>query len=148
MGRSCPPPRLSLWATSLCAALVLGGCSSGNSHARAEERVVEVVERDFRIEVSTTRIPAGDVVISVANRGPVRHELILVRTGQHTLPFRKDGITVDEEALTTSTVGALEPGRVGDVRQLHLRLNRGRYMMLCNMAGHYLGGMRAELVVT
>jgi uncharacterized cupredoxin-like copper-binding protein len=29
---------------------------------------------------------------------------------------------------------------------LHLR--PGRYELFCNMAGHYLGGMRAELVVT
>jgi len=27
------------------------------------------------------------------------------------------------------------------------KLEPGRYELLCNMAGHYLGGMRTELVV-
>ena len=46
----------------------------------------------------------------VRNRGPVAHELIVVRRGSAGLPLRADGITVDEEALEPLTAGALEPG--------------------------------------
>jgi uncharacterized cupredoxin-like copper-binding protein len=30
---------------------------------------------------------------------------------------------------------------------LHLHLTPGRYVLFCNMAGHYLGGMHRTLVV-
>jgi uncharacterized cupredoxin-like copper-binding protein len=44
-------------------------------------------------------------------------------------------------------VGELEPGDPGAVRTLRLKLSPGRYVFFCNMAGHYLGGMRHEVVV-
>jgi uncharacterized cupredoxin-like copper-binding protein len=34
------------------------------------------------------------------------------------------------------------------VEEVLLHLKPGRYELFCNMAGHYLGGMRAALVVT
>jgi uncharacterized cupredoxin-like copper-binding protein len=106
-----------------------------------------VRESDFAIRAAR-RVSAGDVVLRVRNRGPDEHELIVLRASRPRLPFRSDGFTVDEEALQRSEAGALEPGEPGTVRALRLRLTPGRYVLLCNMAGHYLGGMRADLVVT
>jgi uncharacterized cupredoxin-like copper-binding protein len=34
------------------------------------------------------------------------------------------------------------------VRELEVTLRKGYYEVFCNMAGHYMGGMRALLVVT
>jgi uncharacterized cupredoxin-like copper-binding protein len=127
---------------------VMGGCSSGHSSAQGPGNVVNVTERDFHISVAPTHLRAGDVVLSVHNQGPEYHELIVVRAGRPTLPLRADGVTVDEQALVAATVGALDPGVPGAVRRLRLRLAPGRYEMFCNMAGHYLGGMRTELVVS
>ena len=55
-------------------------------------------------------------------------------------------MTVDEEALSARIVGALEPGPAGDVRTLAVDLRPGRYMLLCNMYGHYMGGMHQVVV--
>jgi uncharacterized cupredoxin-like copper-binding protein len=55
-------------------------------------------------------------------------------------------MTVDEDALEHSIPGALEPQSPGDHR-LKVHLTPGRYELICNMTGHYFGGMRAELVV-
>jgi uncharacterized cupredoxin-like copper-binding protein len=98
--------------------------------------------------VAPTRLARGDAVLSVRNRGPVHHELIVVRTSDPALPFRADGVTVDEDKVESETVGVLEPGAAGTVRQLRVRLEPGRYELFCNMAGHYLGGMHAELTVS
>jgi uncharacterized cupredoxin-like copper-binding protein len=87
-------------------------------------------------------------VLSVHNRGPDDHELIVVRARDSALPLRADGVTVDEDALEPAKVGILEPGAPGSVRELRLRLAPGRYELFCNMAGHYLGGMYAELMVS
>lgn len=126
----------------------IGGCSSGPTEARREGSVVHVTEGDFWISATPARVAAGDVVVSVRNRGPVQHEFIVVRKQDAALPFRADGVTVDEEMLERATVGGLEPGAPASVRQLRLHLAPGRYELFCNMSGHYLGGMHAELVVS
>jgi uncharacterized cupredoxin-like copper-binding protein len=109
--------------------------------------VVRITERDFRIH-APARIRAGEVRIVVTNHGPDQHELIVVRTSAAgELPLRSDGATVDEEALDPVTVGVLEPGAVGSVRELDVDLRPGSYEVFCNMAGHYLGGMSAEFTV-
>jgi uncharacterized cupredoxin-like copper-binding protein len=130
---------------ALCA---LTGCSSGHDSDHAAGTVANVTERDFHISVSPARLPAGSVVLSVHNRGPENHELIVVRVGGDPIPLRKDGITVDEDKLKPDTIGSLGPGASGSVRELRMRLTPGRYEVFCNMSGHYLGGMHAELTVS
>ena len=123
----------------------LSGCGGGGS-ASSRAAVVPVSERDFSI-TAPKRLSSGDVLLRVRNRGPDDHELIVVRADDGRLPMRRDGITIDEEALQRAEVGALEPGQPGAVRELQLNLAPGRYVLFCNMNGHYLGGMHRNLVV-
>jgi hypothetical protein len=44
-------------------------------------------------------------------------------------------MTVNEEAVEGSEVGVLELGQPGSVRELHVHLTPGRYILLCNMSG-------------
>jgi uncharacterized cupredoxin-like copper-binding protein len=44
-------------------------------------------------------------------------------------------------------VRKLEAGKPGSLRTLSVRLGPGRYVLFCNMSGHYLGGMDHDLVV-
>jgi uncharacterized cupredoxin-like copper-binding protein len=107
---------------------------------------VRVTERDFQISAAPTRVAAGDVLLAVRNHGPDTHELILVRS-RSRLPLRLDGLTVDERALEPLTVGTVDGVRPGSVRRVRLHLQRGRYELFCNMAGHFMAGMHTELVV-
>jgi uncharacterized cupredoxin-like copper-binding protein len=128
----------------VCLALLAAGCGSGGHQAAAP--VVRITERDFRI-TAPKHVRAGEVVLTVSNRGPDAHELIVVRDRKSELPLRRDGSTVSEEKLEPVTAGALEPGQPHSVRNLHLHLAPGTYELFCNMSGHYLGGMHAKLVV-
>jgi uncharacterized cupredoxin-like copper-binding protein len=130
---------------AILATLATSGCGEKRAETAVHPKVVQVAERDFRIK-APERLPAGDVVLSVKNRGPDDHELILLREGKAHAPFRADGITIDEDAVERSIAGALEPGGPG-TRRLRVHLKPGRYVMFCNMAGHYLGGMDKDLVV-
>jgi uncharacterized cupredoxin-like copper-binding protein len=85
--------------------------------------------------------------LTVANKGPDNHELIVVRTPSARLLLRSDGLTVNEEALRPVKQKSLEPGAPGTVRELRLHLTPGRYVLFCNMSGHFLAGMHAELLV-
>jgi uncharacterized cupredoxin-like copper-binding protein len=107
-----------------------------------------VNERDFAISLSPRRVSAGSVLLRVDNKGPDRHELIVVRVPKGGLPFRGDGMTLSEEKLEPVTAGTLEPGEPHEIRHLRVQLRPGRYEVFCNMAGHFMGGMHATLVVT
>jgi len=127
-------------------ATVLSGC--GGTGARQDSaRVINVRERDFHISLSRTHISAGDVVFHDHNFGPDAHELIVVRSDGGRLELRPDGMTVNEEGLAKSIVATLEPGLAGSTRDLRVRLEPGTYTLLCNMYGHYMGGMHSTLVV-
>jgi uncharacterized cupredoxin-like copper-binding protein len=124
--------------------LSMVGCSSGSpAHS---SRTVRVVERDFHISAPNW-VHAGKVTFTIHNKGPDDHEFIVVRTGGRGLPLRKDGLTVDEDAVEKQTAGALEPHAPG-LEQLHVHLKPGHYELICNMSGHYMGGMHARLDVS
>ena len=132
--------------TAVLAALtLLGGCAASHSGTPAGA-IVHVTERDFRITAPAS-VPAGRVRLIVHNAGPDAHELLLIRARAGHLPLRSDGVTVDEEAMHRATVGALEPGAPGATRELDVDLRPGSYALICNMAGHYLGGMEAAITV-
>jgi uncharacterized cupredoxin-like copper-binding protein len=123
---------------------VAGGAATGPTGARTQ--TFGISERDFHIAAPRT-VPAGTMTLRVHNKGAESHELILVRVTGARLPLRRDGLSVDEEALEHQTAGELEPGQPGVTRRLKVRLTAGRYEFLCNMSGHYMGGMYSALVV-
>ena len=133
---------------SIAAVLVLaGGACSGHATTTPAGAVVRISEHDFQISARPWQVPAGTVRLVVSNLGPDTHELIVVRATDGPLPMRSDGLTVSEEALKPVTVGSLDGGAPGSVRDLVLHLRPGHYVVFCNMFGHYMGGMHADLVV-
>ncbi len=106
-----------------------------------------VSEADFKI-TAPSHVAGGEVTFRVHNKGPDQHEFIVVHSATGKLPLRSDGVTVDEEALQREEVGSLEPGKAGAIRDLQLHLPPGRYVLFCNMSGHYMGGMHSTLVVS
>ena len=138
------PVRASLPVCALVAAvLASSGCGGSGDAATA---VLRVSESDFAIKAPKT-LASGDYRLEVGNRGPNTHELLLVRSNGRGLPLRTDGITVDEDAVESQTVTIVEGFPRGDSRDAHVHLTPGRYVLLCNMSGHYLSGMHRTLIV-
>ena len=128
---------MAIGAAVVAAAALLGtGCGGSSDRALATFRVTE---RDFAIQAPRF-VPAGDVRLVLTNKGPVNHELLIVRALHRGLPRRGDGFTIDEEILGHRLVTGLEPAAPG-VRTVVLHLEPGRYFLLCNMEGHAAGGM-------
>jgi uncharacterized cupredoxin-like copper-binding protein len=126
---------------------LVGAACSSSPKAAGGAPVIEVTEHDFQIS-TPPHLQAGDVIFRVHNEGPDDHEFIVVRLGQRPIPLRADGMTVNEEALAQAEVASLEPGPPGSFRSLPLHLAPGRYMALCNMEGHYMGGMHQIFTVS
>jgi uncharacterized cupredoxin-like copper-binding protein len=139
-----PLQRRAALLLSFVAASVVSACGHGHA-SKPAARVVHIEERDFKIS-APKRVSAGDVDLEVENHGPDDHELIVVRAGAKHVPFRADDVTLDEDAAEDSIAGALEPGDPG-TRHLRVHLKPGRYVLFCNMTGHYLGGMDRDLEV-
>ncbi|MDX6583187.1 MAG: hypothetical protein QOI10_2371 [Solirubrobacterales bacterium] len=129
----------------LVAAVAMVGCGNDSASAPAGVATANVVERDFKIN-GPQHLDAGPVRFSIDNRGPDAHEFILLRSDGKPLPLRDDGITVDEDAVESRTIATLEPEQPG-VHEVDAELTPGRYVMLCNMSGHLLGGMHDQVVV-
>jgi uncharacterized cupredoxin-like copper-binding protein len=130
-------------------ALLLSGLlalGAGATAAGGGTPQIAIGEHDFGL-AAPKAIHPGEVTFVVTNKGPDDHELIVVHATRHALPLRPDGLTVNEEALSNVTAGSLEPGAAGSVRRLRVTLRPGRYVLFCNMSGHYLGGMHKLLVV-
>jgi uncharacterized cupredoxin-like copper-binding protein len=138
--------RLIVVAIFVIALLPISGCAGGQPATRAPGKEIRVAERDFKIAVARKRVPAGDYTLAVDNKGPDSHELIVIKARSPRLPLRREGMTVDEDLLEPVIPAALEPESPG-THPLKVHLTPGRYELICNMSGHYFGGMRARLVV-
>ncbi len=114
-----------------------------------DETTVRVVLTEWAVEPSAASVPAGDVTFEVVNAGTMDHNFVLIKTdlALDQLNLTGDGTQVDEEGsgdviVSTDAFGPGEPDP-----ETH-DLVPGHYVMLCNVAGHYELGMRADFEVT
>jgi hypothetical protein len=128
------------------AAVFSGALFAVHAHATPRTTALRVTERDFRIS-APKQVASGNLIVTVDNKGPDDHELIIVRATTARLPLRSDGLTANEERLDPITAIALEPVGPGTVRKVRVHLKPGRYVLFCNMSGHFMAGMRTTLVV-
>ena len=126
----------------------LPACSSGASPARGT--AVEVTLKDFHVHVSSSGASSGLVSFDIDNRGPSTHEFVVVGTGvpAAALPLEAGRLTVDESSSALQDVDEIPDLDIGDSAMLSVHLAPGRYVLFCNLEGHYLGGMYTSFVVT
>lgn len=100
------------------------------------------------IKVSIASVHAGPVTFEVRNDSKAMvHEMVVspVKDTRTPLPYDKAAGKVDEDAAGhLGEVAELEPGQSG---ALTLNLKPGRYILYCNIAGHYALGMWTLLTV-
>lgn len=129
------------------AAIFSGATFAVHAHAVTQKTTaLRVVERDFRIS-APKEVASGNLALTLVNKGPDDHELIIVRATTPRLPLRADGLTANEEKLEPIIARSLEPAGPGTERTFRMKLPPGRYVLFCNMAGHFMAGMRTTLVV-
>lgn len=136
--------RGQLFVPLLVVIAVSGGCVGPGPRSGGS---VDVTLRDFRIGSSMTSVAGSDVLFRVHNAAPVTHEFVIVPTDlpADALPLAADGLSVDEDAFHPA--GEISEVPAGTTATLELRLPAGRYVVFCNLEGHYLGGMHHELQV-
>jgi len=127
-------PRFALSLVALAAAAVLASPIG----ASPSKTLVKVQLKEFKVLPSPVSAKRGAVSFSVKNTGKVAHELVVLKT--KTPPAKlpvKSG-----KAVETGRVGKVGPLKPGTSRTLNLTLKAGKYVLLCNLPGHYQAGQR------
>lgn len=86
-------------------------------------------------------VRAGKVTFLVKNAGTIEHELVVLRTERHHHALPVKGGRAVEMGLQ-GEVEELEPG---ESARLTIALKPGKYVLLCNLLGHYKAGQFAAL---
>jgi uncharacterized cupredoxin-like copper-binding protein len=112
---------------------------AGN-HATSHATSVSVIEKEMKISLKPSVVDAGKVTFVVRNAGTVEHEMVVVR-GAGKLAVK------NFEAVEKASPGEVEGVKPGKAKQLTLKLSPGKYLIICNIPGHYMLGMRSVLTV-
>jgi uncharacterized cupredoxin-like copper-binding protein len=151
-----PASRAIVGTLGLIAAAAVTGCA-GEASSQAGTHATPIVKaaptrlllklEEFAVAPRGNAVTAGDLKLTVINRGKKVHELLVARAGGK-LPVMKNG-RVDEAALEEAhrVIGEISDVRVGQTASKVFSLKAGRYYLFCNLPGHYGAGMRATLTV-
>ncbi len=94
------------------------------------------------ININPKLVPHGNVKFNVTNLASnLVHEVILARIKDETqlLPYDQNRSKVDVESFQTlGSVAEINPNKSAS---LTLELAPGKYILYCNIAGHYMAGM-------
>ncbi len=96
---------------------------------------------NFNIRMQPPTTTAGRVDLDVVNQGPSVHQLTVIRTDLPANKLPLDGVNVDLSAPGLDSVASTRNLNPGDEVEETVNLRPGRYVFVCNIAGHYLEGM-------
>lgn len=128
---------------TLLAALAAASVLATPALAAARKATVKVDLMEFMVMTSKARVPAGRVAFLVRNPGKAVHNLVVIPSKAPPLGLPMQGAKASEKGSLGKTP-MLKPG---GSKTLVLTLKKGRYLLICNVAGHYMAGMVRPLVV-
>lgn len=126
-----------------------------HSHSHGDLRVIDAegnvqVVGAWRLGSSAggelPAVPTGDFRFELSNADGVRHSFVVVRTDLEgeDLPLANGRVDLEEAGELVGTVETVLPG---GSQGRTFSLPPGRYVLYCDIAGHYEGGMYYTLVV-
>jgi uncharacterized cupredoxin-like copper-binding protein len=87
----------------------------------------------------------GTVVFKVRNEGSMAHQLIVIKNDlpPEQLPVANGAIAMSQVRVLES-IDPIAPGATGEVR---FDATPGKFVLVCNVPGHYQQGMAAAFLV-
>jgi len=138
-------------STTSAAATTPTETSTSTSSSMAEGTPVTVLVGETDVQnmymtVDPTSVAAGTVTFTVTNEGVKKHEFVVLQTDANP-----DNLTVEGDEVVEDDYDS--PGEIGDLPAgetdtLTLDLSAGKYVLICNLKGHYRMGMYAPFTVT
>lgn len=110
---------------------------------------IDLSKATMGVKAAPATVPTGVVTFHVTNTSTdTIHEMIVMYLSDpgRPLPYIAAESRVDEDkAGDKGEVSELDPGASGS---LSVYLKPGKYLLICNVAGHYAAGMWTEFDVT
>ena len=113
----------------------------------ASETMVDVSLTEFVVGPSTDTASAGAFTFNIRSEGAIFHNLRVIATdlAPDALPTDDATFSADEEQLdVVASSDELDPG---EQETLTVELAVGNYVLICNIPGHYEGGMTTAFSV-
>jgi uncharacterized cupredoxin-like copper-binding protein len=125
-------------------ALLIVGCAQPAETAPSDSQVVAELA-DTKITVNVPSVKAGKIKIGVRNVGTMEHSFEVLKTD----------LAPDKLPTDAASAKAKEDGKVGEIKSIAagkssavtLDLTPGKYVFICNIAGHYQLGMHTGFTV-
>lgn len=115
----------------------------GGSESSASTEVA-VALGEFSIVPNPTSAAAGEVVFNVTNNGAIPHEFVVIKgSDAAALPTAATGADLSG----SEEVGRIDQFNSGEEKTLTVDLEAGDYILICNIPGHFAGGMHTEFTV-
>ena len=135
-------PRLAI---ALCALVLVAASCAPAAETVPTDVQLTVTLKDYSVVLSSATVKAGTVKIGVQNSGAMAHQFDLIKT-----ELAADKLPIDGASGAAKTDGLVKQVLnigVGKVAIVTADLAAGHYVIICNVAGHYQLGMRADLTV-
>ncbi len=115
----------------------------------AEASTVRVTANEWSLMPDSSSVRAGQVTFETLNQGRAGHEVVVLKTAlaADALKVKANGAEVDEIG-SGQIIGELEDIGAGQTKSMTLILAPGRYVLVCNILGHYYAGMVTVLEVS
>ena len=120
------------------------GATATQPPAGSDGPSVAISLGEYTMTPGQPSVAAGDVTFRVANDGALDHEFIVIRSDAEPDGLPGAGV-VDESAVEVLARTDLIAG--GGSTNLAVNLTVGRYLLVCNLPGHYSLGMVAAFSV-
>ena len=125
-------------------AIIVSACAAAPSDTSEAATLIAELS-DYKIVIDHPSIASGHVVFGIRNHAAMAHDFKVIKTD----------LAPDQLPVDAASAKASEEGKVGELvniaagasRKLVVDLVPGRYVLICNVAGHYQLGMRVGLEV-
>ena len=125
-------------------ALLVVACANPAAEAPAGSQVVAELA-DYKITVNVPSVKAGSIRIGVRNLGTMEHSFEVIKTDLAPDKLPVDGASA--KAKEDGKVGEIPSIPAGKSAAVTMDLTPGKYVFICNVAGHYQLGMRTAFTV-
>jgi len=105
----------------------------------------ELTEWSVLVDAST--VPAGEVTFTIANKGTMDHEFLVVKTDLPDGQIPVDGDRFSESLESITVIDEIAEYPAGTTESLTVTLDAGNYQLVCNISAHYGLGMHTPFIV-